>query len=89
VKHTEQSNVEFGYQLSICCGTKENHGDGRTFYMWMMFVPHRRHRPAQCFTGWPYLLYLDDVRTSQETQAPTVCYGNSFTVLYARDVRAS
>jgi hypothetical protein len=21
-----QCNVEFGYQLSICCGTKENHG---------------------------------------------------------------
>jgi hypothetical protein len=26
VKHTEHSNVEFGYQLSICSGTKENHG---------------------------------------------------------------
>jgi hypothetical protein len=26
VKHTEQSNVEFGHQLSICSGTKENHG---------------------------------------------------------------
>jgi hypothetical protein len=22
-----QCNVEFGYQLSICCGTKENHGE--------------------------------------------------------------
>jgi hypothetical protein len=27
VKHAEQSNVEFGYQLSICSGTKENHGN--------------------------------------------------------------
>jgi hypothetical protein len=25
VKHAEQSNVEFGYQLSICSGTEENH----------------------------------------------------------------
>jgi hypothetical protein len=24
--HTGQSNVELGYQLSICSGTKENHG---------------------------------------------------------------
>jgi hypothetical protein len=26
VKHAEQSNVEFGHQLSICSGTKEIHG---------------------------------------------------------------
>jgi hypothetical protein len=26
VKHAEQSNVEFGYQLSICSGTMEIHG---------------------------------------------------------------
>jgi hypothetical protein len=31
-------------------------------------------------------LYVDDVRTSQETLTSTVCYGDSFTVLYADDV---
>jgi hypothetical protein len=30
VKHTEQSNVEFGCQLSICSGTKEDHGKPRS-----------------------------------------------------------
>jgi hypothetical protein len=30
VKHTEQSNVEFWYQLSICSETKENHGKPRS-----------------------------------------------------------
>jgi hypothetical protein len=34
-------------------------------------------------------LYVDDVRTSQETWASMVCYGESFTFLYVDDVRTS
>jgi hypothetical protein len=35
-----------------------------------------------------YVLYVADVRTSQETHlwASTACYSNSFTFLYADDV---
>jgi hypothetical protein len=35
------------------------------------------------------LLYVHNVRTSQETQDSTVCYGDSFTLLYVEDVRTS
>jgi translation initiation factor IF-1 len=39
-----QCNVEFGYQLSICSGTKENHGKlYGTQYLKIRFVPHRKH----------------------------------------------
>jgi hypothetical protein len=31
-------------------------------------------------------LYIDDVRTSQETHVSTACYGDSFTFAYADDV---
>jgi hypothetical protein len=34
-------------------------------------------------------LYVENVRTSQETQASTVCYKDSFTFLYVEDVRTS
>jgi hypothetical protein len=34
-------------------------------------------------------LYVDDVRTSQETQASNECYEDSFTFLYVNDVRTS
>jgi hypothetical protein len=35
------------------------------------------------------ILYVDEVRTSQETHvwASTTCYGDSFTVLYVDEVR--
>jgi hypothetical protein len=38
-----------------------------------------------------YFLYTDDVGTSQEISlwASTVCYGDSFTLLYVDDVRTS
>jgi hypothetical protein len=47
----------------------------------LTFVPHRRHtyyRDSYTF------LYVDDVRTSQEThlQASTACYGDIFTFQY-------
>jgi hypothetical protein len=49
-----QSNVEFGYQLSICSETKENHGKPWSSWSVTMknavywdikaqFIPHRRH----------------------------------------------
>jgi hypothetical protein len=54
-----------------------------------MFVPHRR-QASTVFYGKNFtLLYVDDVRTSQETQASTVCYGENFTLLYVDDVRTS
>jgi hypothetical protein len=34
-------------------------------------------------------LYADDVRTSQEAEDSTSCYGDSFTCLYVDDVRTS
>jgi hypothetical protein len=36
-------------------------------------------------------LYVDDVRTSQESHlwASTACYGDSFNLLYINDVRTS
>jgi hypothetical protein len=53
------------------------------FYMQMMFVSHRKHthwqsRPVR---GYLHLLYVDDVRTSQEIHvlASTACYGDCFT----------
>jgi hypothetical protein len=56
----------------------------------MMFVPHRKHRPPLPVTviALPFL-YVNDVRTSQEAQTSTACYGNSFTFFYADDVRTS
>jgi hypothetical protein len=33
--------------------------------------------------------YADDVRTSQEAQASSVCYGGQLYFLYVNDVRAS
>jgi hypothetical protein len=39
-----------------------------------MFVPHRKHSPSQLVTGIALLLYVDDVRTSQETHSFSVCY---------------
>jgi hypothetical protein len=43
-------------------------------------TPYRSPRPV---TGIPLLLYVDDVRTSQEKhpQARAVCYGDGFTLL--------
>jgi hypothetical protein len=54
------------------------------FSMKMMFVPHRRHTSPLFVTGDIFtVLYLDDVRTSQETHVSTVCYGDSFTFYFS------
>jgi hypothetical protein len=44
-----------------------------------------------CYRDSFTFLYVDDVRTSQEThlQVSTACYRASFTFLYVDDVRAS
>jgi hypothetical protein len=58
----------------------------------MMFVPHREDNSSRPVTGIALLfLYVDDVRTSQETRlwASTACYEGSFTFLYVDDVRPS
>jgi hypothetical protein len=57
----------------------------------MMFVPRRKHlRISEACYGYNLtLLYVDDIRTSQKTQAFTTCYGDSFTFLYVDDVRTS
>jgi hypothetical protein len=55
-----------------------------------MFVPHRKHRtPLSVTEDSVAFLYVHDVRTSQEAQAFTVCYGESFTFLYIDDVLTS
>jgi hypothetical protein len=45
-----QCNVEFGYQLSIRSGTKENHG--KAFYVKLnsigLSVSHRKHTCITC-----------------------------------------
>jgi hypothetical protein len=54
----------------------------------MMFVPHWKHSPPLSATGDSFtVLYVDDVRTSQEThpRASTTCYGDSFTLLNGGD----
>jgi hypothetical protein len=44
------------------------------FYMYMMFVPHRKHMSPQPVNGDSFtVLYVDDVRTSQEAHASTAC----------------
>jgi hypothetical protein len=56
-----------------------------------MFVPHRKHPYAStaCYGDSFTFLYVDDVRTSQETQAFIAYFGDSFTFLYVDDVRTS
>jgi hypothetical protein len=49
----------------------------------MTFVPHRKYMPV---TGIASILYIDEVRTSQEAYA---CYVDSFTLSYVNDVRTS
>jgi hypothetical protein len=54
------------------------------FYMQIIFVPLSKHnyQPAQSVTAIALIfLYVDDVRTSQETHlcSSTVCFGESFT----------
>jgi hypothetical protein len=43
-----------------------------------MFVAHRKHAYAAGYGDSFTLLYVDDVRTSQETHASTVSYKNGF-----------
>jgi hypothetical protein len=59
--------------------------------MQMMFLPHRKHLcPPLSVTEIALLFYnADNIRTSQDTQAFTACYGVSFTFLYVDDVHTS
>jgi hypothetical protein len=69
------------------------YGDSSTRLYVMMFVPHRKHTygAARPVTGIALRVFLDCVRTSQETYlwTSTACYGDSFTCLYVDDVRTS
>jgi hypothetical protein len=69
------------------------YGASFTFYMWMIFVPRRKHLLAStaCYGEIVIFYMVDDFRISQETHlwASTSCYGNSFTFLYVADVRTS
>jgi hypothetical protein len=40
-----------------------------------MPVPHRKHKTPLFLAGITFLLYVDNVRTLQEAQNPTVSYG--------------
>jgi hypothetical protein len=57
-----------------------------------MFVPHRKHlwTSTACYGDSFTYVYVDDVRTSQETHlcTSTACYGDSFTYVYV-NVRTS
>jgi hypothetical protein len=55
-------------------------GTALLFYMLMMFVPHRRHISPQPLT-WKALLfiYVDDIRTPQETHVSIESYRESLT----------
>jgi hypothetical protein len=63
------------------------------FYMYMMFVPHGKHSygPPRSMTAISLRLYVHEVRTTGETRlwGSTVCYCDSFTLLYVDDVRTS
>jgi hypothetical protein len=49
-----------------------------------MFVPSRKHQPPLSATGTALLyLYVDDVRTSEEAPASTVCYNTALLYLHA------
>jgi hypothetical protein len=57
-----------------------------------MFVPHRKHLwPSTVCYGDFFILYVDDVRSSQETHlwASTASYGDNYTCLYVDDVLSS
>jgi hypothetical protein len=55
------------------------YGDSFTFiYIGVMFLPHRKHSPLLAVTGIASLFCVDDARTSQEAQDPTVCCGDNF-----------
>jgi hypothetical protein len=76
-----QSNVELGYQLSICSGTKENHGNGtQIIYKDSVRTSQETHyvsatKPSRLMLfGDTVAVYCenhtehtDTVRTSQET----------------------
>jgi hypothetical protein len=55
-----------------------------------MFPPHRKHANRLLRDSFT-ILYVDDVRTSQEThiRAFTVCYGDSFTTSRVDDIHTS
>jgi hypothetical protein len=58
-------NVEFGYQLNICSGTKENHLEGQIPLIMSQHVPRRKHIFSCCILLLPSslrsscLVYLD------------------------------
>jgi hypothetical protein len=56
----------FIYRCSYLTGSTACYGDCLTFYMWM-FVPHRKHGLLQATGVCCFILYVGDVRTSQET----------------------
>jgi hypothetical protein len=65
-----------------------------SFYMYMMFVLHRKHTygPPRYVTGAAFLfLYVDDICTSQEIhlRPATACYRESFAFLWVDKVRTS
>jgi hypothetical protein len=51
-----------------------------------VFVPHRKHTyiPPRSVKGIDYFLYVDDIRTSQQTHllASKTCYGDSLIFSY-------
>jgi hypothetical protein len=95
-----QSYVEFGYQLSICSGTKEYHGkpwsswqcyrESFTFlYVDVVRTSQEAQASTACYRDNFTFIYVDDVRTSQEAEASTACYRDNFTFIYVDDVRTS
>jgi hypothetical protein len=56
---------------------------GKTLFVFVHAVRN------SCYGDSFTLLYVDDVRTSQEACITTVCYGDSFTLLYVYGVRTS
>jgi hypothetical protein len=59
-----------------------------TFYIWMIFVPHRTptYGPPRPFTGIVLLFYMF-VPHRKDQWAPMVCYRDDFIFLYVDDVR--
>jgi hypothetical protein len=63
------------------------------FYMKMMSGPHRKHpwTLTACYEDILTFLYVDDVRTSQETHLrdSTACDGDIVAILYVDNTRTS
>jgi hypothetical protein len=63
------------------------------FYMYMIFVPHKKHLWASttCYENSFTFTYVDNVRTSHKTHVwtSTDCYKNNFTFIYVDDIRTA